>query len=56
MNDELICAFATAPGTAALAVLRISGQGAAQLADKIFRFGPIGSNNSTRKVVALNGY
>lgn len=56
MNDELICAFATAPGTAALAVLRISGQGAAQLADKIFRFGPIGSSNSTRKVVALNGY
>ena len=56
MNDELICAFATAPGTAALAVLRISGQGAAQLADKIFRFGPIGSSNSTRKVVSLNGY
>ena len=56
MNDELICAFATAPGTAALAVLRISGQGAAQLADKIFRFGPISSSNSTRKVVSLNGY
>lgn len=40
-ESDLICAFATAEGLAALAVLRISGQGAAKLADKLFRFGPL---------------
>ena len=65
VSDDVICAFATAEGLAALAVLRISGAGSANLADKIFRFGPIKSELreakadsalKKRKVVCLKGY
>lgn len=64
--NDLICAFATAEGLAALAVLRISGEGAAKLAEKIFRFGPLNSCRSIadtdeqkinkRTVSGLKGY
>lgn len=49
--NELICAFGTAAGTAALAVLRISGEGAAQAADKMFRFGPLPKLTAELQVV-----
>lgn len=57
--NDLICAFATAEGLAAIAVLRISGEGAANLADKIFHFGPIKNKDeqlSKRSVERLKGY
>lgn len=41
MNKETCVALATASGQAGLSVLRLSGQDACRIADKIFRRGPI---------------
>lgn len=43
MNNNTICAIATAPG-GAIGIIRISGPEAISIADKVFR--PIGSNLS----------
>lgn len=57
---DIIAAFATAPGSAGLSVLRISGEGSAALADRVFSFGTINKNvvdaNSKRTVTSMPGY
>ncbi len=57
---EIVAAFATAPGAAGLAVLRIAGEGSAALADRIFNFGPLPQaeavKRSNRTVEGLDGY
>ncbi len=63
MDQSIIAALATAPGQAGLAVVRISGSGAAALADQCFRFGPLpkekvksSSSPGNRSLVAMEGY
>lgn len=58
---DIIAAFATAPGSAGLSVLRISGEGSAKLADRIFTFGPLKNRKQSRTskkrtVEAMPGY
>lgn len=38
ITNETICAISTAPGTGAIAVIRVSGEKTFQICDKIFRF------------------
>ncbi len=55
--SDIIAAYATAPGVSGLSVLRIAGPGSADLADRVFSFGPIKKEiKQKRKVTDLEGY
>lgn len=48
MKEDIICAISTPPGMGAIAVVRVSGTGSIELADKIFR-SPLGNKLADAK-------
>ena len=61
-TTDVIAALSTPPGRSGIAVLRISGPEAGEIADRVFRFGPLPSHGrpettpQTRSVAAMTGY
>lgn len=61
-TNDVIAALSTPPGRSGVAVLRISGSEAGDVADRVFRFGPLPRSGEpelapqTRSVSEMNGY
>ncbi len=51
MNNNTICAISTPPGSGGIAVIRVSGEDALSISDKIFKF-----NDSDERLVDKAGY
>lgn len=61
-TNDVIAALSTPPGRSGVAVLRISGSEAGDVADRVFRFGPLPRSGEpepglqSRSVAAMSGY